>query len=259
MSSSKSIASSKTRSPNYPSIGLEEAIGRVKLIYDSQGRHPTTRAVMARLMGYSSLNGASVSTVSALAKYGLIEGHGENLRVSEIGQDVVLHRKGDTEYSSALRNAAAMPAFFRELRDQYPDGLPSEHALKAALIKRGFNPSAIDGALRAYRDTVAFVETEAGALEQASSPSFEPDPVQFQPSTSLASRGAVRGTHPSTVVILSPSLSAEILFRGGYPTAHDIELLQRYLAISAEALARPDPTLDSDAPGSIGEPDQSTQ
>lgn len=113
-------------------------------------------------MGYGGLHGASAGIVSALSKYGLLEGHGDTLRVSEMGQDLVLHRKGDPEYSDALRAAAFLPAFFRELREEYPSGLPSEHSLRASLIKKGFNPKAIDNAIRAYRDTTEFVDTEVG-------------------------------------------------------------------------------------------------
>lgn len=155
-------APGKTRSPNYPAIGLAEAIDRIKAIYAEQQRYPTTRAVLAQQMGYGSLNGASATILSALSKYGLLEGYGDNLRVSELGQDLVLHRKGDPEYTAALRTAAARPAFFQQLREQYPYGLPSEHSLRAALIKRGFNPKAIDGSVRAYRDTLEFVDAEIG-------------------------------------------------------------------------------------------------
>lgn len=154
-------SSGKTRSPNYPAVGLEDAVQRLKRIYETQRRYPATREILVKLMGYGTLNGASSTVVSALSKYGLLEGQGEKLRVSEMGQDIVLHRKGDQEYTEAIRTAAFMPAFFRELRDQYPDGLPSEHSLRATLIKRGFNPKAIDGAVRAYRDTIEFVNAEA--------------------------------------------------------------------------------------------------
>lgn len=152
----------KTRSPNYPAIGLEDAVQRLKRIYETQRRYPATREILVKLMGYGTLNGASAAVVSALSKYGLLEGQGDKLRVSEMGQDIVLHRKGDQEYGEALKAAALMPAFFRELRDQYPEGLPSEHALRATLIKRGFNPKAIDSAVRAFRDTAAFVDVETG-------------------------------------------------------------------------------------------------
>src|SRR5690349_11409908 len=59
----------KTRSPNYPSISLEEAVHRLKTIYEKQQRYTATREVLAQLMGYKGLNGASATVVSALSKY----------------------------------------------------------------------------------------------------------------------------------------------------------------------------------------------
>lgn len=156
-------ASTKTRSPNYPPIGLREAIERITTIYGSQQRYEGTRDVIVKLLGYKGLNGASATIVSALSKYGLLEGSGENLRVSELGQDLVLHRSGDPEYTAALKTAAFSPSFFRELHDQYPHGLPSDHAVRANLIKRGFNPKAVDSATRSYRETMEFFEAEAGS------------------------------------------------------------------------------------------------
>ncbi len=106
-------APGKTRSPNYPAIGLQEAFDRLKAIYAKQQRYPASREILVKLMGYGGLNGASSTVVSALSKYGLLEGYGETLRVSELGQDLVLHRKGDLEYTAALRSAASMPVFFQ--------------------------------------------------------------------------------------------------------------------------------------------------
>ncbi|MDQ3692285.1 MAG: hypothetical protein M3464_01475 [Chloroflexota bacterium] len=153
----------KQRSPNYPAINLAEAIARLKKIYEKQRRYPTTREVLVQLMGYKSLNGASATVVSALSKYGLLEGQGDQLRVSEMGENLALHRRGDPEYAAALQTAALLPSFFRELRDQYPGGLPSEHSLRAALTRRGFTSKAIDSAVRAYRDTIEFVDAELGS------------------------------------------------------------------------------------------------
>lgn len=171
-------STNKTRSPNYPAISLAEAVERLKVVYESQRQYPATREVLARLMGYGGLNGASSAVVSALSKYGLIEGHNDNLRVSAVGQDLVLHRKGDPEYSAALKTAAFMPSFFRELHEQYSQGLPSDHSLRATLIKRGFNPKAIDSAVRAYRDTMELLEAAAGnadadSLEESSEPAAQ--------------------------------------------------------------------------------------
>ncbi len=190
-------APSRTRSPNYPSIGLREALGRLKMIYEEQQQYPATREIIARLLGYGSLNGASASVVSALSKYGLLEGHGDNLRVSSLGQDLVLHRKGDPEYDQALRTVAFMPAFFRDLRDQYPQGLPSEHSLRATLVKRGFNPKAVDGAIRTYRETVELLNEEAARPSAQSSASVDVGQPSDAPSQRLGDIGSFRGADPN--------------------------------------------------------------
>ena len=241
------VPANKTRSPNYPSMNLEEAIGRLGVIYETQRRYPATRDVLARLMGYGSLNGASATTVSALAKYGLIEGHGDNLRVSEMGQDLMLHRKGDPEYTTALRTAAFMPAFFRELHEQYPYGLPGEHAVRAVLTKRGFNPKAIDGAVRAYRDTMEFVDADTGgAVAESPVDSLPEVAMQTQPFEAVP----MDSPHPSTLtrmmVLLPASRSAEIIFRGGEPTQRDLEFLRRHLELSEEMLASDGPARPRD-------------
>ncbi len=177
-----SATSAKTRSPNYPVLNLEEALGRVREIYKKQHTHPATREVIAKLIGYSSLNGASGTVISALGKYGLLEGRNDQLRVTPLALDLILHRKGDPEYTDALRTAAFLPALFSELRDQYPGRLPSEHSLRAALIKRGFNPNAVDDAIRNYRDTLAFVDAETEGADTDYPDESPPEvPMQTRP------------------------------------------------------------------------------
>lgn len=230
----------KQRSPNYPAINLEEAITRLKMIYEKQRRYGTTREVIVKLMGYKSLNGASATVVSALSKYGLLEGQGDQMRVSELGENLALHRKGDPEYTEALRTAALSPAFFRELHDQYPVSLPHEHALRVALTRRGFTSKAIDAAVRAYRDTNEFVVAETGE-SVAESQGLAPDEVltQTQP------RGeSVKRPLPATASNaqfrwqLYEDIVAEVTFSGGEPTPDDIDLLAEYLGTMKKARSR---------------------
>ena len=153
-------AAARTRSPNYPSMGLREAVEYIRTIHSSQRRYPASREVLVKLMGYKSLSGAAATAVSSLSKYGLIEGHGDSLRVSELGQDLALHRKGDKEYADALAIAGSRPAFFRQLDTDFPDGLPAEHSIQAYLVKQGFNDRAISLALKPYRDTKDFLRSD---------------------------------------------------------------------------------------------------
>jgi hypothetical protein len=239
--------SNKTRSPNYPAINLPDAVGRLKTVYETQRQYPATREVLVKLMGYGSLNGASAAVVSALSKYGMLEGHGDNLRVSALGQDLVLHRKSDPEYTVALRSAALMPVFFRELRDQYPDGLPSEHSLRASLIKRGFNPKAIDSAVRAYRESMEFVEAECGGPVTISSESSSAEAsMQSQQSISSTNPVAPPPSDPQQRSISIPlSVSEWATLQAPFPLTESAwkQMIAVLMAMKPALVALPEPPL----------------
>ena len=156
----------KPRSPNYPAIGLKEAIEHIRKIHVEEHMNEMPRDVVAKHMGYKSLNGTSMPMVSALSKYGLLEGRGDQTRVSELARSV-LFEQGE-EKQKALKRAAFSPTLFEELRTQFPERVPSEQNLVAYLQKHGFRASAADAVSRTYRDTlhlVTRVESEHGGDE----------------------------------------------------------------------------------------------
>jgi hypothetical protein len=152
------------RSPNYPVISLKDAVSRVQLLYKTEFTHLCNRGVIALAIGYTSLNGASASVISAIAKYGLLENVGDEYRVSPLAVDILLHHRGESERVEAVREAAFTPALFNELRATYGDKPPSNHSLEVYLIKHGFNPSAVANAIRSYRETLEFVNQETAGL-----------------------------------------------------------------------------------------------
>jgi hypothetical protein len=161
------------RSPNYPAIGLEEAIKKTKAIYEQEHDNPTDKAVMAKHLGYNGLNGASLTTISALTKYGLLEAVGpKQLKVSASGRDLIWLEKGNPERVKLLKEAAFAPSLFSDLRDAFPEKLPSDQSLRHHLIRKEFNPNAVDSAIRAYRDTLEFVNAEEEALVSSVSDGF---------------------------------------------------------------------------------------
>src|ERR1700722_19088161 len=96
----------KTRSPQYPAIGLKEAIDKLDGIYKHDYQNPIPRSVIAEHMGYQSLNGKSLGVLSALLKYGLLEGRGDASRVSDLGVQIIAHPPGTKEHAEALKEAA---------------------------------------------------------------------------------------------------------------------------------------------------------
>lgn len=162
----------RTRSPNYPSLSLPEAIDKVRLIYQSQHTHGAPREVVVKSMGYTGINGASATAISALSKYGLLEGRGDEIRVSDRAMRFLNPLNGQ-ERSEAIQEAAKEPALFKELADKFPGPLPNEEVLRNYLIRHGFAPAAVAGVILAYRETLAYVEREAHGPIAASTETSE--------------------------------------------------------------------------------------
>jgi len=168
----------RTRSPNYPSMSLAEAITRVTQVFAKEHRHPAPKEVVMKAMGYSGVNGASLGALSAVAKYGLLEKQGENYRVSERALQI-LHPRTPDEKAAAIREAAFQPALFADIAKDFPGRAPSDDNLRAYLIRRGFAPSALAGVIQAYRETMALVTPESGDYMGSNANASE-EPMQLE-------------------------------------------------------------------------------
>ena len=109
----------RIRSPNYPAISLPDAVTKVTTLYRAIHTHAAPRAVVAKGMGYNTLNGASATAISALHKYGLLERIGDEIKVSERALSI-LHPHTPQEKADAIRAAAGEPALFAELNERFP-------------------------------------------------------------------------------------------------------------------------------------------
>lgn len=150
----------KTRSPQYPVIGLKEAVEKVTNIYHKDYQNPVPRAIIAAHMGYQGLNGKSLGVLSALNKYGLIEGRGNDSKVSDLAVKIIAHPSGTIERAEAIKEAASMPELFSELDSRFANGKASDASIKAYLITSKFIPTAADNSILSYRETKQFLEEE---------------------------------------------------------------------------------------------------
>lgn len=155
----------KVRSPSYPAIGLKEAIEKAQAVYRSDYQNQVPREVAAKHMGYASLNGKSLGVLAALLKFGLLEGRGDNTRVSDLALRIIAHAPGEPERAESILEAAMRPELFAELDKRYPDGKGSDAAIRSYLLTQKFIPQAADNALRSYRETKALVEAECGGYQ----------------------------------------------------------------------------------------------
>ena len=233
----------RVRSPNYPSISLAEAIQKVRTVYQKEHLHSATKEVIAKVLGYAGLNGASFGVVSALVKYGLMEQKGDEIKISGDGQIVALHRKGDPEYTTAIQQAAFRPTLFRELYDLYGDSLPSDHNLRVYLQKKGFNPKVVDSVIRLYRDTLEFVVTETGDDIPISDDTMEEPRTQPQAAHTPAPQAppvfnSLAGPDVTNEKVIAFPLSEEsnvrIIFSGRI-TQDDIEHVRKLLELTKRA------------------------
>lgn len=243
VSSTSQAQSVRVRSPNYPVLSLGEAIQKVRTVYQKEYTHAATREVVAKDLGYAGVNGASAGVISALVKYGLMEHVGDGIKISSDGLDVVLHRKGDPEYASAIQRAALLPGLFRELHDLYGGSLPSDHSLRAYLQKRGFNPKVVDSVIRIYRETLEFVDGQSDGLPQpVEGPGIEAATFQNQPPDESAMSQARPGPTAAlegkvTSFQLSEECNARIIFTGRV-TQDDIDLLVDLIKLNKRAYPR---------------------
>lgn len=158
----------RVRSPSYPSYPLDEAIANAQKIFEKDRRAPVDRAVVAKHLGYSSLNGAADKSIATMMQYGMLEkvAKGE-VRVSQWAVDILFPDSPDQRIS-ALNSAAASPALFRALNERFTDGPPSNETLRSYLLREDYNDRALGPIISAYTKTSAYLAQE-GATESGGS------------------------------------------------------------------------------------------
>ncbi len=126
----------KRRSPRYPIIGLKDAIERLRALYEREGKAKVMREVAVKAWGYTAISGPASQLISTLSQYGLIDKiGGKSIKIAELGLDILLPTSPQVR-EEAMKRCALRPSIFTELLAQYPDGLPSDDALRAVLIRR---------------------------------------------------------------------------------------------------------------------------
>lgn len=159
------------RSPNYPAIGLPAAIDRLAKVYEKEHLNKAPADVVAKALGYQGLNGASITVLSALKKFGLLDEVGKDLKVSQDGLIILAEPVTSLERAEVIRRVAFAPTLFEDIRKNYPTITPSDDNLRSFLLRKGFLPTAVDAPIRAYRETIALVN----ALPKADNPQVETD------------------------------------------------------------------------------------
>lgn len=184
----------RSRSPNYPAFGLPTAIEKVATLYKNQHTHPAPREVAVKSMGYTGLNGASATAISAVMKYGLLEREKENLKISDRAMRI-LHPQSPAEKTEAILEAAMEPPLFQELAEKFPGPIPADEILRNYLIRNKFAPAAVSHVILAYRETSELVAQEGGTYDSGVTISPETYKMQTHPQLDRSDKPLIQKTN----------------------------------------------------------------
>ena len=235
------MAIQDARSPSYPQMGLTRCIDLVGKLYEGIHRGSVGNSEAQQIMGFAPKSGSGLAALSALKRFGLIEGRDPQLRVTDLGMKV-LEPMNERERTFALREAALRPPLFQEVHDAFGGKLPADSAIRAKLVReKAFTSAGADAFIRSYKDTIGYLagskedsfaddETEAdqisgqrdrtpdrgGTEARAQTPSPTPNPQVARPSFG-----------PSDEVLslrLSPETRVDVLFHGSVSRGNILKL-----------------------------------
>jgi len=242
----------KMRSPNYPAIGLDEAIKAAKLIWGEEKRTAVPIDVISKALGYKSVSGPARTKIAALRKYGLLEQSGGNYRISDLAMQILHSQPNSEELCNALVAAATRPEIFKELRESHLDG--SDEALKSyLLVRKGFSEAGAKQLIKAFRETMDVAEQASGGNIPHSAKEESEDRTVQQSATETTEVVNYRKRNPTVASLttsrdrgltytwpLSKGITAEVRFTGGEVQPSHLELLARYLELAKSAIETED-------------------
>jgi hypothetical protein len=152
------------KSPNYPNMSLEEAISKARVLYDKDGKAGAPKKVGLAHLGYNTLSGPALRTLSTLRKFDLITDKDGRIIPSQRSIDLLVYPKNSERYIAALRGIALKPIVYNKLWNKYQDGFPSDASLKAELIDEyNFNPKQVDRFIADFKKTIEFAGLTIGS------------------------------------------------------------------------------------------------
>jgi len=242
----------KMRSPNYPAIGLGEAIEALRAIWSKEQRTPVTPDVAAKHLGYKGLNGLVRMKLSALKKFGLLEAGNSGWRVSDLGLRV-LHNKLDSEpYLKAVREAALRSELFRKLFTTHSQA--SDDALRShLLLHESFTEAGAREFIKAFRNTLAVAKMDTGAGPVEETKEHDPGEVDEEDLRSTREFASIvldskepatgKNTPPLAgsmwfkVPFGSTELMVRIEVKGDHLKREHVAKIRKYLALAEDDMA----------------------
>lgn len=157
--------SPRTRSPNFPSINLERAIGRANELYSKSGTHAVSLSALGQIWDYKPKSSSFQKAIAALKAFGLlnIEGAGDNRKVaiSETGEHII---DKAPDAATLVKEAALKAKLFSDMWHKYREkGIPSDDTFRDHLRwdkELGFNKASIDTFIENFKATITYAKLD---------------------------------------------------------------------------------------------------
>lgn len=152
----------KKRGPGFPGISLPEAIEKIRPVVLVEPHNAMTGEALAQHLGYKGVSGASLSMMADLRRYALIEGRGDEIRVSRDALMIITDENAEDQSDrvAALARCALNDNVFSNIASNNK-GIPAEATLVSSLIKNGFNSDSAREAAVNYIETMKFVDEQS--------------------------------------------------------------------------------------------------
>jgi hypothetical protein len=154
------MSTGDSRSPSYPQMGLTRCLDLLRRLYEGIHRGAVGTAEAQQMMGFTPRSGSGLAALSALKRFGLIDGRDPTIRITNLGMSI-LEPINAQERRSAIKEAAYSPPLFAEMVQAFGGKLPADPVIRAKLVReKGFTSSGVDAFIRSLRDTVSLVHSE---------------------------------------------------------------------------------------------------
>jgi hypothetical protein len=172
----------RSRSPRFPNQSLEESLKHARMIYDGVHRSTIDSGTAFRLMGFVGKTGTSSKALGSLRQYGLIEGTGENTRISDLSL-AILEPESESERATSIIRAARSPDVFESILIRFGDRVPqADEPIRAFLIRElGFQKNSADECIKSLRQSLAYSENFSGLIASESAPPSAEEETEVTP------------------------------------------------------------------------------